>query len=86
MPPISREEQQIAFNKIDVYVVEWIMLSYPNLNKHFEVYADALNLTMGGLVTKYNGKNLISYFFKKLNEAQKNYSITKKLCLPSQKL
>ena len=67
-----------AFNKIKADVAESIMMSYPNLNKLFEVYTDASDLAMAGLATQSNGKNVISCSSEKLNEAQKNYPVTKK--------
>ena len=54
------------------------MLSYPNLNKPFEVYMDASDLAIGRLVTQNNEKKVILCFSKKLNEAQQNYPFTEK--------
>ena len=59
-------------------MAELIVLSYPNLNKPFEVYMDSSYLAIGESVTQNNGKNVISCFSKKLNEAQRNYPVTEK--------
>ena len=68
--------QQNAFDRIKKVIAKETMLVYPNFDVPFEVHTDASDYQLGGVVAQM-GKP-ISYFSRKLNSAQKNYTTGEK--------
>ena len=58
-----------------------ILMHYPNPNKPFELYTDAYDYQMGAVILQ-EGKP-VAYWSRKLNPAQKNYSVIEKECFRS---
>ena len=52
------------------------MLAYPDFNKPFEIYTDASDYQLGLVITQE--ERPIAFFSRKLNKAQKNYTVTEK--------
>ena len=52
------------------------MLSYPDFDKPFEIYTDASDYQLGLVITQE--ERPIAFFRRKLNKAQKNYTVTEK--------
>ena len=69
-------EMQKAFKDIKAIMQEDVMLAYPNYEEVFIVHTDASKFQMGGVVSQ-NDKP-IAFFSKKLNKAQRNYTVTEK--------
>ena len=59
------------------------VLMFPDYNKPFHLHTDASNTGIGAvLLQEHNGKlHPLSYYSKTLNEAQRNYSTTKREAL-----
>ena len=69
------QEQSKAFDLIKSKVAEKIMLTYPDLNKPFDIYPDASSEYAMGALLCQEGKT-ISTFSKKFNDAQLKYDVT----------
>ena len=67
---------QAMFEKIKRIMIQTTLLNYPNSNEPFEIYADASDSQVGGVVTQSKGP--IAFVSKKLNEAQKRYTVGQK--------
>ena len=52
------------------------LLMYPNFNEVFEIHTDASKTQLGSVISQ-NGKT-IAFYSRKLNPAQKRYTITKR--------
>ena len=57
-----------------------VLLYYPNFNLPFDVYPDASNEQLGGVITQGQGDEChpVAFYSRKLNSAQKNYTIMEK--------
>ncbi|WP_292992089.1 RNase H-like domain-containing protein, partial [Nitrosomonas sp.] len=80
-PPIAvwTDECQKAFDQIKVALTVTPTLAYPDVNKPFDIYTDACDTAIGG-VLQQNGQP-IAYFSMKLDSAQRNYMIYEKEAL-----
>ena len=65
------DEMDEAFKKIKALIAADAFIAYPDHNKPFEIYTDASELQMGGVIMQ-EGRP-VAFFSKKLNQAQKNY-------------
>jgi predicted aspartyl protease len=67
---------QAMFDKIKRIMIQATLLNYPNSNEPFEIYADASDSQVGGVITQSKGP--IAFVSKKLNDAQKRYTVGQK--------
>ena len=70
-----------AFKKMKVLLACDTMTFYPDHNKPFRIYTDASDYQMGGcIMQEHNGIwwRPAAYYSRKLNNAQKNYTIMEK--------
>ena len=70
------EKHQIAFDKIKKAVAQEVTLAYPRFDKPFEVYTDASDIHLGGVIIQ--DKKPLAFFSRKLKKAQKNYTTCEK--------
>ena len=63
--------EQKAFEQAKRMIQQETMLSYPDFNKTFHVYADASKTQLGGVIMQDNKP--LAFYTRKLNNAQKNY-------------
>ena len=68
------EEHQKAFDQIKNTLSQEVMLAYPTYGEVFKIYTDASTRQLGAVIMQ-NGKPL-AFFSRKLNEAQRKYSVT----------
>ena len=70
-----------AFNKVKNKMAEEVLLSFPDLNKIFDVYTDASNEQLGAVIAQ-EGK-LIAFYSRKLTPTKKDYPTIDKemLCI-----
>ena len=66
------EEANKAFNTIKQVVSREVLLSYPNFNEIFYIYADTSEYQLGALIVQ-NIKH-ISFYSHKLTAVQLNYT------------
>ena len=69
---------QEAFDKMRLLMAADTLCAYPDHNKRFDIYTDLSNYQMGVCIMQEG--HPITYYSKKLNSAQRNYSTTKKEC------
>ena len=67
---------QQAFDKMKRVVSREVTLAYPDFSKPFVLYTDASDYQLGAVITQ-DGKPL-AFYSRKLNNAQKNYTVTEK--------
>jgi hypothetical protein len=53
-----------------------VLLAYPNFNKPFEIHTNASKMQLGAVISQDNKP--VTFFSRKLNGAQLNYTTTKK--------
>ena len=64
---------QEAFDQVKRTLVEEVTLTYPTYGELFEIYTDALQRQLGAVLTQ--GRRLLAFLSRKLNNSQKKYSI-----------
>lgn len=77
-------EAQEAFDKLKTALVTAPVLRNPDFNKRFFLQVDASSTGVGCVLFQKNsegGENPIAFMSKKLNGAQRNYSVTEQECL-----
>ena len=67
---------QQAFEEVKKLVAKRTLLVYPDFTIPFEVYTDASDFQLGGVITQ-NSRPL-AYFSRKLTSAQRNYTVGEK--------
>ncbi len=73
---IWTDVHQKAFSNIKKVLAREVLLSYLDFNKPFEIYTDASDYQLGLVITQK--ERPIAFFSRKLNAAQKNYTVTEK--------
>jgi len=73
-----KEEQQKAFDELKRVVSKEVMLSFPDYSRSegFEIYVDASDLQLGAVLRQ--GEKTLAFYSRKLNPAQRNYSVGEK--------
>ena len=70
-----------AFQEMKSIIATDCLMAYPNHNKPFYIYTDASDYQMGTVIMQYDDKGIlrpVAYFSRKLNAAQRNYTVTEK--------
>ena len=70
------QQQSDAFRQVKQLIAEQIMLSWPDLNKPFDIETDASDFQLGAVI-KQDGRP-IAFFSRKLTNAQRNYTTIEK--------
>jgi hypothetical protein len=70
------DSHQQAFEAVKQIISKEVLLSFPDYTKPFEMYTDASAYQMGAVLRQ--GDRMLSFFSKKLNPAQQNYSAGEK--------
>lgn len=73
---IWTEEQDKAFKSIKKIMARKKLLSYPDFSKPFDIFTDASEYQLGGVITQSG--MLIAFYSRKLNNAQCNYTTMEK--------
>ena len=76
-------ELESAFTELKKVLSEAPILKLPDLDREFVVRTDASNAAIGGvLMQEYDGvMHPVAYASRKLNEAEKRYSVEERECL-----
>lgn len=76
-------EAQISFDKLKTSLTTAPVLTHPDFTKHFYIQCDASITGVGGVLFQIirDEEHPIAYMSRKLNSAQKNYSVTELECL-----
>jgi RNase H-like domain found in reverse transcriptase len=69
-------ECQQAFDATKALLAKNAFLRYPDHNKRFDIYCDASDCQLGAVITQENYS--VAYYSRKLNNAQRNYTVGKK--------
>ncbi|HVX01066.1 MAG TPA: RNase H-like domain-containing protein, partial [Candidatus Babeliaceae bacterium] len=79
-PYIWTNEHQLAFDTLKQKLTTYPVLRIPDYNKPFILDTDASTIGIGGILQQYdeniNAPYVVSYFSRKLTEAEKKHSIT----------
>jgi hypothetical protein len=67
---------QTAFDKMRYLMAADCLSAYPDHNKRFDIYTDASDFQLGACIIQ-DGR-VVAYFSRKLNKAQRNYTIMEK--------
>lgn len=74
-------EPQIAFEELKKRLTTAPILANPNFDRKFYLHCDASDYGIGAVLTQFDDNNeerLIAFMSKKLNTAQRNYSVTER--------
>lgn len=77
-------EANAAFEELKVRMTTAPVLSHPDFSRPFTIQCDASNTGIGGVLFQVDdsgGEHPIAYMSRKLNPAQRNYSVTEQECL-----
>jgi transposase InsO family protein len=69
-------QQQTAFETIRNTIARQVLLYYPNFQKPFDIYTDASNDQIGGVIVQDN--HPIAFYSRKLTLSQRNYTTMEK--------
>ena len=69
-------EQDQAFSKIKSLMARQVLLHYPDFSQPFDVYTDASNYQLGGVIVQDGFP--VAFYSRKLNSAQRNYTTMEK--------
>jgi hypothetical protein len=73
-------EADKAFNNIKQQISKAVLLSFPDYNQPFHIYTDASNYQIGAVILQQDEtgryKPPVGFFSKKMNDAQKKYTVT----------
>ena len=69
-------EHQLEFDTMKRFLAREVLCSYPNFSKPFVIHTDASKRQIGAFISQ-DGKP-IAFYSRKLNKAQKNYTVTEK--------
>jgi hypothetical protein len=69
-------ECQKAFDQVKAMLAKEAFLKYPDHNKPFHIYCDASDLQLGAVIMQDDAP--VAYYSRKLNSAQKNYTVGEK--------
>lgn len=75
---------QEAFEKVKTLLTSAPVLATPNFSEKFYLHCDASDYGIGAVLVQLDGNNEerpIAFMSKKLNSAQRNYSVTERECL-----
>ena len=75
------DDQQRSFDEIKKIIANEAILACPDLNKPFEIHADASDAQLGAVISQNN--RLIAFFSRKLTTAQQNCAIGERETLPA---
>lgn len=78
------EEARKSFNMLKQALTSAPVLAHPDFRKRFYVQCDASSYGVGAVLFQKDNmgnERPIAFFSMKLNQAQKNYSVTEKECL-----
>ena len=70
------QQHQQAFTKIKNEIARQVLLHYPNFSKPFDVYTDASQFQLGGVITQDNFP--VAFYSRKLSKSQQNYTTMEK--------
>lgn len=70
------EKELKAFNAIKAIVAREVLLSYPDPNHPFEIFTDASEYQLGGVIKQHDKP--IAFYSRKLTEPQRKYSVPEK--------
>lgn len=82
------KEAEDAFEQLKIHLTSAPVLVTPNFEKSFVIQCDASKVGIGGVLAQEDDEGVerpISFFSYKLNQAEKNYSITELECLAALK-
>ena len=69
-------KQQAAFDIAKKVIARHVILAYPDFTKPFQIHTDASHYQLGAVISQ-DGKP-IAFYSRKLNKAQRNYTVTEK--------
>ena len=67
------QKHQGAFEEIKRAIAREVILAFPDFSKEFHVYTGASGYQLGGAIMQDNKP--LAFYSRKLNSAQKNYSV-----------
>lgn len=76
-------EAQQAFDSLKISLTTAPVLKHPDFSKHFFIQCDASMMGVGGVLFQLidGDEHPVAFMSKKLNSAQRNYSVTELECL-----